>query len=119
MTTSETAARKKELTENFTIEELADMYLKSEQQRVSEHEAAGAEAKELLAQLDAEKQKYEIILEEKDCCVQSNRRLNEHNEALASCLVKATRKIASLENALDVLIEKYARSKGLVKEHED
>jgi len=119
MTTSETAARKKELTENFTIEELADMYLESEKQRTAERETAVAQVAELLAEIDEEKKKHEAIIAERDCCIRSGRSLVEQNETLVARLAKATRENRDLETALDVVIEKYARSKELVGVNED
>lgn len=109
MTTSELAERKKELTECYTVEELADMYLESEKQRTAERETAAAQVAELLAEIDEEKRKHAAIIAEGECAVRSSRIMNEHNEALASHLVKANKEIQGLENALDVVMRRYVK----------
>lgn len=114
MTASETAARKKELTENFTIEELADMYLASELRYEDAVAAAKKMENEMSLQIDAlktETEKLRADAEERKLCEFALRqRLSEQDKRYQDDCIQ----INQLNVALDVIMKKYVRMEGLL-----
>lgn len=94
MTASELADRKKELSENFTIEELIDLYLASEHS-LSDAIKKNKELNEENALLVAKNDAINKIPGEYD---------NRHQD---DCI-----RINQLNVALDIVMEKYIRLKG-------
>lgn len=98
MTASETAARKKELSENFTIEELVDMYLDSEQKRKAVE--IKSDAQELLiCELRTENQRIELKMKQKEI----------EDLTQNDCFNAAMRRINQLDATIDVLLTKYVQ----------
>ena len=98
MTASETAARKKELSENFTIEELVDMYLDSEQKRKAV-EIKNDEQELLICELRTENQRIELKMKQKEI-----EDLTQNN-----CFNAAMRRINQMDATIDVLLTKYVQ----------
>ena len=126
MTASETAARKKELSENFTIEELADMYLASERRCEDVLEEAKKRDIELGAMLcsrDTElarlKAECDRMSEERNVAVNSLRSCEGHLEDMTKRFCAAREMTKRLKTALDVIIGNYASLKGLVEVREN
>lgn len=97
MTASELATRKKELSENFTLEELIEMYLESE--------CALSEATEKVQHLKAK----ELCLEKKIEAMETMP--TEYDERHQHDCIR----INQLSVALDVVIEKYAMLKTVME----
>ena len=109
MTTSEVAERKKELSSNFTFEELIDLYLAGEW-RYEESEQRAKELGEEIENLRVERESWMDVFGEaqqkiEECESRIKGYDRRHQE---DCIT-----INQLNVALDVMTEKYIRLKGL------
>ena len=112
MTASEMAERKKELSENFTLEELVDMYLASEWRYEDAVNAAKVREGELEVAIEVLRADIEDVEAERKAYSENVvKPLQQRISEIEGARLLDLKEINRLNTALDVLIDRYVALK--------